>query len=79
MSKMHHPLIEIYPMRDTTDGGSTIHEGRGDPEFYDVIVRFEGDEPLEEIEGILTYAEAFSKAEGLLDRYPGSEIVEINL
>ncbi|RRY03855.1 hypothetical protein [Brucella anthropi] len=79
MSKMHHPLIEIYPMRYAPDGeGSIIADGRDIPAFYDVLVRFEGDDPLEEFEGIKTYAEAMLIANCLVSRFPGSPIVEID-
>ncbi|MCR5943502.1 hypothetical protein FG152_22225 [Ochrobactrum sp. XJ1] len=78
MSKMHHPLIEIYPMRYAPDGeGSIIADGRDIPAFYDVLVRFEGDDPIEEKEGLLTYAEAWTYALLFGEKYPGSSIVEI--
>ena len=79
MGRKHYPLIEIYPMRDTTDGGATIAEGRDIVEFYDILVRFEGDDPIEEIEGVLTYKDVLNQVRELEVRFPGSPVVEINL
>lgn len=56
--------IELYAM-----AGDTIAED--EPEYFDVWIRFEGGDPLEEFENIPTYEEAHAKAEELMAKYEG--------
>lgn len=83
MSRMNHPTIEIYPMKRLSNGDSTLAttDNLGlyeEPDFYDVLVRFDGDDPIEEVENLPTFEDAWAVAEGLQIKYPKSDIEEIN-
>ena len=77
MTRVNGPTIEIYSMMNCADGSSTIHEGPSDPDFYDVIVRYPGDDPLEEAEDLKTWKEVWAAVSAFQLKYWGSHIEEI--
>ena len=81
MSRKNPPVIEIYSMVKEPDGSSIIHtrfdHGDAEPDFYDVVVRYEEDDPLAEVEDLKTFAEAYQAAKNLQTIYVGAEIEEI--
>lgn len=81
MSRKKPPIIEIYSMVNCEDGSATMHtrydHGDREPDFYDVIVRYDGDDPLAEAENLKTFDEAWSAAESFQTIYLGADIEEI--
>lgn len=65
--------ITIFPMKNDVDGSATLCEPPDDPEFYDVLVRDDGD-VVAETEDLMTYEEAIAVAEKYLVEFPGAEI-----
>lgn len=62
--------IEVFAM--TKD---TLTPTREEPEYYDVLVRFEGEDPIEEFEGLSEYPETLIHQ--LQVKYPGALLSEI--
>jgi hypothetical protein len=69
--------IEVFAMaeRDTNDYG--IAERGEEIHSYDILVRCDGEDPIEEHESIAEYSEAMKVVEGLQDKYPGASFAEI--
>ncbi len=65
--------ITIFPMKNDGDGSATLCEPPDDPEFYDVLVRDDGD-VVAETEDLMTYEEAIAVAEKYLAEFPDAEI-----
>lgn len=63
--------ITIFPMNE-----DTLAENIKDIQYYDVMVRPEGSDPIEEYE-YLTYDEAWEKAKDLMDRYPQASFEDL--
>jgi hypothetical protein len=74
---MKIPEIGIYPMKNCPNGDTTLAETHQEADFYDVLVRFEGDDPIEEVEDIPDFKTAYEKAVQLQIKYPNSDIIEI--
>lgn len=64
-------------MVNLPNGDATLLDGPGEPDFYDVIVRYPGDDPLDEIEDIQEYAEAQMAVQQMLAKYPGAHFEEL--
>lgn len=65
--------ITIFPMKNEPDGGASLCERPDEPDFFDVLVRDDGD-VLAEAEDLVTYDEALAVAEKYLVEFPGAEI-----
>ena len=78
---MRAPTIEIYPMVRNEDDSCSIHNrfdhGEREPDFFDVVVRYYGGDPLEEVEDLNTYEEACQAARNLQSIYRHSQIEDI--
>jgi hypothetical protein len=61
--------IEVYGM-----AGETISDN---PEYWDILVRCDGEDPIEEYKNLPTFAEAWSIIEKLIMKYPGANYDEI--
>ncbi|NRB18956.1 MAG: hypothetical protein HRU33_15685 [Rhodobacteraceae bacterium] len=76
--KFGKPLcIEVFAMaeRDTNDYG--IAERGEEIHSYDILVRCDGEDPIEEHESIAKFSEVLKIVEGLQKKFPGASLDEI--
>lgn len=66
--------ITIFPMRNLPDGSAGIAEYPFDPEFWDVLVRDENGDVLDEIEDLATADAAEAAVESFLLKYPEASV-----
>lgn len=61
--------ITIFPMRNLADGSAMIAEAPFDPEFWDVLVRDENGDVLDEAEDLPTPTETEAAVTSFLLKY----------
>ena len=66
--------ISVFPMRSLPDGGAEIAEHPFEPEFWDVLVRDENGDVLDEVEDIETAAGAEDVVDTFLQKYPDASV-----
>lgn len=66
--------IKLFAMKNLPDGSSTICERDDAVDFYDVIVRDEEGEVVEEREDFLRYPDAEAALDELVLKYPDAGV-----
>lgn len=66
--------ITVFPMRNLSDRTAVIAEYPFDPEFWDVLVRNEDGDVLDEIEDLPTPDEAEDAVEAFLLKFPEASV-----
>lgn len=68
-------LIEIYAMKSTGNGEATLAPDRETPDFWDVMVRYDGEDPIEEHENLSEHTVA-PLIDGLQRKFPNAIVAE---
>lgn len=69
--------ITIFPMRTLPDGSATIAERPIEPDSWDVLVRDENGDVLDEADDIKTYAAVETVLAAFLLKYPDADVEEL--
>ncbi|MDB2578771.1 hypothetical protein N9Y00_07000 [Tateyamaria sp.] len=67
--------IEVYAMQDLGERGSFVADFPEEVNFYALMVRCEGEDPIEEFEGLGEYPSELIQQ--LQQKYPGASFSEI--
>jgi len=66
--------ISVFPMRKLPDGSAEIADFPFDPEFWDVLVRNEDGDVLDEVEDLPTSEAAEAVVTSFLAKYPDASV-----
>lgn len=69
--------ITVFPMRNLPDGSATIAERPFEPDCWDVLVRDENGDVLDEADDLETFDAVDAVVAAFLLKYPDAEIDEL--